>query len=261
MSNMSLHKYELQPEDEYGSAITTGITYTPLDAGTADEATVYSDRAETAKTVPVTSTVYGTDGGKIIFYSSASSIDLTVVTAAGGAIYKRGITPDEGRLIIRQDPGNHHTMMVPFNGADIAGQAETDLGYNLPIGAEINGANPPWIWVDTAFSSATGSVNVGLLSTESGGDVNGLLAAVSLSVVGRVNGYTDAAASAGGVKLGALIANIVPAGSVDANVAYLNYLAESGAARSVVMSADTAASGCAGLIAIKYLQTGVRLAT
>jgi len=256
-SNQSLHKYELAVEDEYGENIATGVTYTPLDAGTADEATVYSDRAETAKTVPVTSTVYGTDGGKIIFYSSSSSIDITAVGAIG-AVYKRGITPDDGRLIIRQDPGNHHIMMVPFNGADIADTVEEDLGYDIPIGAEVRGCDPPWLFVDTAMSSATGSCNVGLLSTESGGDLNGFMALVSLSVVGHIRVNTDAQASADGNLIGALVADLTPNGSVDGNVALLNHLIESGAAVSVAMSADTGASACAGFVCIPFIQTGLR---
>jgi len=257
-SNQSLHKYELAVENEYGENIATNVSYSVLDASTADEATVYSDRAETAKTIPVTTTVFGTDGGKIIFFSSSSSVDITAVTNDGGAVYKRGITPDDGRLIIKMDPGNRHVMMVPFNGADIADTVEEDLGFDVPIGADVSGADAPWLFVDTAMSSATGSCNVGLLSSESGGDVDGFMALVSLSVAGHVRVNTDAAASADGNLIGALVANLTPNGSVDGNVALLHLLIESGAARSVVMSADTGASACAGFVCIPFIQTGLR---
>ena len=256
-SNQSLHKYELAVENEYGENIATNVTYSVLDASTADEATVYSDRAETAKTIPVTSTVFGTDGGKIIFFSAASSVDITAVTNDGGAVYKRGITPDEGRLIIKMDPGNRHVMMVPFNGADIADTVEEDLGFDVPIGADVSGADAPWLFVDTAMSSATGSCNVGLLSSESGGDVNGFMMAVSLSVAGHIRVNTDATESVGD-KIGAVVAGFTPGGSVDGNVALLHLLIESGAARSVVMSADTGASACAGFVCIPFIQTGLR---
>jgi len=256
-SNQSLHKYELAVEDEYGENIATGVTYTPLNAGTAVEATTYSDRAMTAKVIPVTSTIFGTDGGLIKFYAAAASIDITAVGLVG-AVYKRGITPDDGRLIIRQDPGQRHVMMVPFNGADIADTVEEDLGFDIPIGADVSGADAPWLWVDTAMSSATGSCDVGLLATESGGDENGFMALVSLSLAGHIRTNLLAEASADGNLIGALIADKTPNGSVDGNVALLHLLIESGAARSVVMTSDTGASACAGFVCIPFIQTGLR---
>jgi len=254
-NNQSLHKYELAVEDEYGENIPTGVTYSVLDAGTADEATAYTNREETAKTIPVTSTVFGTDGGKIIFFSAASSVDITAVGLVG-AVYKRGVTPDDGRLIIRQDPGQRHVMMVPFNGADLADTVAEDLGFDIPIGADVSGANAPWLFLDTIMSAAC-SCDVGLLASESGGDANGFIAAITMSVAGHVRTNTSAAASATETFIGALIADHGTAAD-DQNIALLHLLIESGAAQSVVMTADTGASACAGFVCIPFIQTGLR---
>ena len=64
--------------------------------------------------------------------------------------------------------------------------SETDTGWDLPANAIVEDV---WVKVDTAVSGAT--LNVGLLSTETGGDADGFIKAISCSSTGlKIPGVT-----------------------------------------------------------------------
>lgn len=67
--------------------------------------------------------------------------------------------------------------VIPFSIVDTTAAVETDTGFDLPTDAYVKGIGPG-VKVDAI--DATITIDVGLLSTEAGGDANGFLAALSV---------------------------------------------------------------------------------
>jgi hypothetical protein len=74
--------------------------------------------------------------------------------------------------------------VVPFYFGDVTVAAETDTGLDFTAGQIVL----PWPTVRTTVADATETIDVGLLSSESGGDADGLLALASVGAVGSVIG-------------------------------------------------------------------------
>lgn len=74
--------------------------------------------------------------------------------------------------------------------------SEQDTGWDLPDNSIIRDC---WLYTDTAEATgATKTIDVGILSSEAGGDADGLLDGVSVSATGNKRGvYTTAATTYG----------------------------------------------------------------
>ncbi len=70
-------KYFLQVRDQEGNIIETGVTYTVYTAGSATAATIYGDSIRTAKTNPVTTTVFAVDKA-IEFWAATATVDIVL---------------------------------------------------------------------------------------------------------------------------------------------------------------------------------------
>jgi len=88
------------------------------------------------------------------------------------------------------------TVMIPFTKK----ATEFDTALLIPQGIRITGAG---VLVETAAESAT--IDVGILSSLSGGDADGFINGASLATAGYVNPVLDDA-SAGNLTVGALLA-------------------------------------------------------
>lgn len=93
-------------------------------------------------------------------------------------------------------PGSVKTMEIPF----VKKTSEFDSTFDLPEGAVVLDA---FVEVTTAVDSST--IDVGILSTESGGDADGFLDGVSCATAGKIAPITSAEAAATLTK-GALLA-------------------------------------------------------
>lgn len=83
--------------------------------------------------------------------------------------------------------------------ADLTDNSEVDLGANIDAGIVVRDV---YAYVNTAETTATTkTIDVGLLSSESGGDANGFLAGLSVASAGVVLPTLDS----GGQTLGALL--------------------------------------------------------
>lgn len=79
-------------------------------------------------------------------------------------------------------PGAIKTMVIPFEKKT----SEFDTGYNLPEGAVVLDA---FVDVDTEVASST--IDVGILSSESGGDANGFIDGMSCATAGKIAPITS----------------------------------------------------------------------
>lgn len=90
-------------------------------------------------------------------------------------------------------------MVAPFDFASGAA-TEVDTGLNFPVGALV-GPDP---WVDVKAVDATETIDVGLLSSESGGDANGFFALLSVATAGVTTGQRATTATIGALLIEAI---------------------------------------------------------
>lgn len=177
------HRYSIKVRSEAGldghssdGDITSGCLYRVFDAGTGTESTLYADKERTAKTNIVSRTQFNTDEG-IEFYAAASSCDIFIADDKGNVGKFAGVTPNT-RSITLNTTSPYKTMVAEF----ASDTSETDLGVDFPYGAHITRCFLEVITVDAGEDIA-----VGLLSTETGGDANGLLVTASVATAGLID--------------------------------------------------------------------------
>lgn len=99
------------------------------------------------------------------------------------------------RVVLRE--AVHKTAVIPIEFGD--GTTETDTGFDLPADGMVLKV---WLNVKTVeVTGGTPTVDVGLLSSESGGDADGFLDGVSNATAGLIKGTLDS----GGQTLGLLL--------------------------------------------------------
>lgn len=144
-------------------------------------------------------------------------------------------------------PGAIKTMVIPFT----QNASETDTGFDLPAGAVIIGM--PFIEVTTAVAS--GTIDVGILSSESGGDADGFLDAVSCATAGKIQAITYDASAAADLTLGELLSSDFTEDATAGYAAILKQWIGDGTATSVTYT--TSAHAIVGNIHIMYAEPGV----
>lgn len=187
MSNINLKKYSLSVVDQQslgsGSSdgvIDSGIYAFVYDAGTKTLSTIYSDAAATAKTNPISRTVFATDG-KIEFFSTAESHDIFVSHSDGSGALKSDVTPTVHTLPLDRSSLNKCMVFpIAFN----SGGTEVDTGLDLPYNSRVTD-----VALEVVTSDSTETCAIGILSSETNGDADGLMVAVSVAAVGMVQGW------------------------------------------------------------------------
>ncbi|MDD5353511.1 MAG: hypothetical protein PHS93_10145 [Candidatus Omnitrophica bacterium] len=166
--------------------ISTGITFKVLtaDSDTAATLTAYADKAGTSVTNPVTAANFASTsvcGGLVKFRTTASTVDLIVVDTSGGytAVVK-GFSPNDHSIIIDETIGVQHSGMIWFESGH-ASNTETDTGVDFVADTFIQDVR---VEVVTVVSGKI--IDVGLLSTETSGDADGLRDGVLLTTAGFV---------------------------------------------------------------------------
>jgi hypothetical protein len=159
-------------------AITAAAVAVVLTAGTPDVLTLVSDQQGTSQSQPVSMT-----NGQLTFYTakSVTSLDLSILDANGNAIYATGLANSVHRLDVF--PEQRHQMLV-FPMVFNSGGTVTDTGFDLPINLLVKDA-----FVRVTTVDATETVDMGLLASETGGDEDGFLKALSVATAGFVNAY------------------------------------------------------------------------
>lgn len=165
---------QLSPSDD--SVITADCLVFVYDAGTKTLSTIKGDEVGTALANPITRAQFATDD-KIKFWSGSTSHDIVVCHADGSRGSYVGVTPNVHRVTLDRS-GADKAIVIPFVFND---NVETDTGVDLPVNFLVREAR-----VEVVTTDATETINVGLLASESGGDADGFLAAVSLANAGFV---------------------------------------------------------------------------
>jgi len=224
-----------------------------LTAGAPTAPTIYSDRDGLSAVSNAVRTPRSFTDGEVRFWTdkSTTSVDLSIITATGAAYFYKSVSPSRHRLDI--DPFDKSYMLVlPFGASD---NTEVDTGIDLPSGLLVTDA---YIKVTTTDASET--LDVGLLSSESGGDADGFVLATSVANSGYVNQWPVVT---GGTNIdyvvhtagyGAYLKQGIAGADAVATVGGFTrrYHATDGTAKSVTYTGSSGSDTAAGYIILHY---------
>jgi hypothetical protein len=160
--------------------ITSGCYVFVYTAGSKTLATIYSSPLRASLANPITRSQFATDD-RIKFYGAASSYDLVIADDKGNIGTYPGVTPNVHSLALNRSSADKCLVFpMVFN----AGGTETDTGLDLPLKALVTD-----VGVEVVTTDATETVAIGLLSSETAGDADGLLEAVSVANAGYLGGF------------------------------------------------------------------------
>lgn len=162
-----------------GEPITSGVTVFVYTAGTKTLATIYADDANTALANPITRATFATKQ-QIEFFCASPSVDIYINDALGNESFIPSFLPTDRTVVLSKTGVSKH-LVIPFS----FNTAETDTGIDLPYGVEIHRAMVEVVTVD-----ATETMDVGLLSSETAGDTNGILSLVPMDNAGFVKPWS-----------------------------------------------------------------------
>lgn len=189
------HIYIQLVDTDTGEQIaTSGGFVTVCVAGSAKKQTIYADKTGTAK-----ASAFALNRGAIDFWvaSTVASVDITGMAPAGQWFYRQGVTPPGPQELRISRDRRHQVAFVPIHALDQTGDAtETDTGFDFPLYTEVL----PTPAVRVLAIDATETVEVGLKSSETAGDLDGFIDAVSVGTLGLVK----ATAANSGNTMGAL---------------------------------------------------------
>lgn len=197
--------YDIQLMDALtgASIITAGGKVLVATVNDTTKATLLNADTGASLTNPLTPT-----RGKIRFAIDSVSplesvVDIYGISPSGHAFVVRDVKPGTPTEI-RIDTGNRNQVLViPFAIGDTTATTETDTGFDLPTGAMVL----PFPAIYVTAEDATETIDVGLLSTESGGDANGFLALLSVATPGMVSGQATGTATLGALMLESITAD------------------------------------------------------
>jgi hypothetical protein len=148
-----------------------------LTANSPVEITIYSDDRGTSASNPLTMT-----DGVARFWTAASvtSVDLSIMTSTGYAVFCEDFVPSNHRVDINPDE-RKQLLVIPwlFNN-----NVETDTGFDFPAKCRIN---PYELALRVTTADATETIEVGILASEAGGDADGFIDAASIGTAGYVS--------------------------------------------------------------------------
>jgi hypothetical protein len=183
MSNPNYREWYFQIWDKQRKAPVdddTAILYV-LTPGEATSPTIYSSPDGTSVSAPERTPRTFTNG-RVRFWTSkdVSTLDLSLMTSKGEAYYYEDVAYSAHRLDI--DPFQRdHKLVLPF-GIGSSAATETSTGCVLPANLLVKDA-----YIKVIDTDATETIDVGLLSSESGGDADGFVLATSVATGGYVN--------------------------------------------------------------------------
>lgn len=174
----NIYEVQIQNLNTGDSLITAGGAVHVATAGSPDKATIYDPDTLLTASNPLTPV-----RGKIRFATLATVgvVDLYGMDAAGRFFVRQGVRPGAVTEIYPDD-SLLQMAAIPFSIANAAANVEQDTGFDLPAQSAV--LPTPLVRVTTL--EATRTINVGLLSSGTGGDADGFIAGASLAAAGVV---------------------------------------------------------------------------
>lgn len=167
-------------------SITSGCYVFVYQAGTKTLATLYKSSSRVTLANPITRTQFATDE-KISFYTTETTVDIFVADEKGNVTLVTSVAPTDHTIYLNRQ-GVEKCLVAPF--VFNAGGTEVDTGLDFPLNTAVTDCVVEVVTVD-----ATETLNVGILSSETNGDADGLLVGVPLDTAGFIRQFliTDGA--------------------------------------------------------------------
>lgn len=174
-----------------------------------------------------------------------ATVDLFIMSPSGHFACKYGVNPGVMEIGIDLQQ-RRQLMVVPFAAADYTAAAETSTGFVFPR-CLIESPNLG-MFVHTA--DAAKSLEVGLLSSETGGDADGLIDALLFTTAGQIPATLTNAA----LTVGALLRVFSTGGTVDVPKAF-GVTGTVGVARTLTFTPLAATAAAKAYVQIPYSLT------
>lgn len=180
---MAFKEYQIQLIDlSTGLALNHAGSVRVTAIGTPTKVTTYGFTTEAADSSTITFS-----NGLIKFKTAdtVNSVDIYGVTEKGYPIVLKGAKPG-GNTSHKLDVNNRlQTLIIPFDivDSDIADATEFDTGFDLATNQAVLS---PGVGVYVETLDSTETIEVGILSSESGGDADGFIDALSLTTAAYV---------------------------------------------------------------------------
>lgn len=157
--------------------LTAGGTVHVAQDGLPDKQTIYADAQGGALANPMTPT-----RGFINFFvaESTTQVDLYIMSPGGQFLVRTGVKPGGPNEIVIGTSAKRQLAVIPFSIADATANTEKDTGFDLPAQCSVlDRLHGLAVRVTTLDSGQ--NILFGILSSESGGDADGLSTNVSLT--------------------------------------------------------------------------------
>lgn len=162
-----------------GEPISSGVSVYVYTAATKTLATTYSSPSRVARTNPTTFTAFN---GTIKFWAAATTVDIFLADDRGNTGFFPSVSPQDHSLKLDR-AGLSKCFVFPF--AFSAGGTETDTGLDFPYNVKIHDAA-----VEVVTTDATETISIGLLSSETAGDADGILVGASTASAAFIQLWT-----------------------------------------------------------------------
>lgn len=271
---MSLKWWKIQLKDHVtGNLITTaGGNVQVVSQGTFDKVAL-KDSAGASASNPASIT-----NGLIEFYTATTilAVDLYIRCPGGEFVVAKNIKPSGPNEISVDTNQQHQVMRIPFSHADITANTETDTGFDIPENAQVLPLGMG-VFVNNVETGLAATMDVGILSTEAGGDADGFMDGILIGsvtttdfkkatagfTIGSVAVHVDLTGGTQEFTLGALlvgsgtkVASLVEGNNTggDAGFYLLEPYKSDGTAVSVSVTIGTALTTADGLIVLPYIK-------
>lgn len=174
-----IHEFRLKGL-QTGKAINdSGGKAVVMTAGSPSKATLYDpDNDFAALTNPITPT---TGLYRFAVADTVLSVDIAVQAPGGQFLFLSGVVAQERSEYAIDLNNKHQIYKLPFSITDTTAATETDTGFDLPTNAMVL----PWgLSALVTAIDATEDIEVGILSSESGGDTDGFINNLSVGTLG-----------------------------------------------------------------------------
>lgn len=221
--------------------------------GSSRKQTIYN-KDGTAKSNP-----FALTNGNIEFYTADASNVVDLYIMAPGGQFRRALNvgASGNNEIVIDTQNREQVAYLPFHIADMTANVEYDSGFDLPTNSAMY---PKCLGALIATADAGITLDVGILSSESGGDADGLIAALSTATaiftpaqdtvtVGGTETYLSA------TTVGALLEDFLAGANSGGDVGTSNkkHFVCNGTAKSVSMKLASGADTAAGFVVLPYV--------
>ncbi len=176
------YHYTAQVQDQDATPIITGCQVHVYTAGTKTLATIYSNKTGTAKTNPITTTQFATDG-KVDFWGTASTYDVAVFTNDGDHFFKSSWGYATSHTFKVDTTRAQKKLVIPFT----LNAGTTDTSIEMPVDSLIQDVMVDVTsgWYSYPLATA-GVMSVGF----QGGTIADLLSSIPVDQTGLRMGAT-----------------------------------------------------------------------